>query len=742
MLSLSEGCVLAWPGAGDADGHLGWGARLDVFTAAPHDDVLKLLIQFAVLLAVARGLGEAASRADQPRVLGEILAGIILGPSVLSGMFGTFERWMVPESDTQGYLLEAVALIGAMLLMLITGMEMDLGLVRRHAATALGVSFGGIAFTFSTGFILGQLLPDSLLAQPDRRLVFALFMATAMSISAIPVIAKVLMDLNLMRRDIGQTIVAAGMSDDTIGWIILSIVIGMASGQATTWSSVAADIGGVAAFMVVSFTLGRWVAVRAVDFVQDRLRTEDRMLTLTVVLALGWAAVAQALHLEAVLGAFVCGIVLGQIPHLPAGVHQRLESMALAVFTPVFFGVAGLKVDIGRIVTDSTLALVAIVVIAVATFGKVAGTYAGARLIGRADHWTALSFGAGLNARGAMEIIIATIGLSVGVLTQDMFSIIVLMAMVTSLMAPTALRFTLARVTPKDEELRRLKREEIAAASIVSGFRNVLYPVRPGNGGAAPDRDLAVQVIEGLGAAGSLRVTLLAVTPPGDRARANATLERLERSMSKARVTRKVVESENVANAILDEAAREVDVIVLGAPRVEEHSEVLFNPMVDYVVRLAACASLIVRGSGTGAWPPRRILVPTNGSPASVRAGQVAFALANDETEVVALHVMTTPPDDELSSLNLRTQRQERLRAREVVRAMADQGTSMGVATRGRILRGLEPAAAILRVADEQPCDLIVVGTDLRPGSDRLYLGPAVERIIRQAECPVLVVNA
>jgi Kef-type K+ transport system membrane component KefB len=469
------------------------GARLDVFTAAPHDDVLKLLIQFGVLLAVARGLGEAASRAGQPRVLGEILAGIILGPSVLSGLFGTVERWMIPETATQGYLLEAIALIGAMLLMLITGLEMDLGLVRRHAATALGVSFGGIAFTFSTGFILGQLIPDSLLAQPDRRLVFALFMATAMSISAIPVIAKVLMDLNLMRRDIGQTIVAAGMSDDTIGWIILSIVIGMASGQATTWSSVAADIGGVAAFMVVSFTVGRWVAVRAVDFVQEKLRTEDRMLTLTVVLALGWAAVAQALHLEAVLGAFVCGIVLGQIPHLPVGVHHRLESMALAVFTPVFFGVAGLKVDIGRIASDSTLVLVAVAVIAVATVGKMAGTYAGARIIGRKDHWTALSFGAGLNARGAMEIIIATIGLSVGVLTQDMFSIIVLMAMATSLMAPTALRFTLARVVPEDEELARLRREEVTAASVVSAFRNVLYPVRPGNGVTAPDRDLAIQ---------------------------------------------------------------------------------------------------------------------------------------------------------------------------------------------------------------------------------------------------------
>ncbi len=342
-----------------------------------------------------------------------------------------------------------------------------------------------------------------------------------------------------------------------------------------------------------------------------------------------------------------------------------------------------------------------------------------------------------------MEIIIATIGLSVGVLTQDMFSIIVLMVMATSLMAPTALRFTLARVIPAEEELERLRREEMAAASVVSGFRNVLYPVRPGDGASSPDRDLAIRVIEALGAAGSVRVTALAVTPPGERAMAGPTLDRIEAGMERAKVLRKVVESDNVTHTILDEAAREVDLIILGAPRAEAQSEVLFNPLVDYVVRLAPCAAMVVHGATSEAqWPPRRIVVPTNGTPAAMRAGEVAFALATDETEVVALHVMTTAPDNDLTSLNLRGQRQDRLRAREVVRAMADLGTNMGVATRGRIIRGLEPATAILRVAAEQPCDLIVVGTDLRPGSDRLYLGPAVEKLIREAECPVLVVNA
>jgi Kef-type K+ transport system membrane component KefB len=214
----------------------------------------------------------------------------------------------------QGYLLEVVSLIGAMFLLLITGLETDLSLIRRHARTAIGVSFGGILVSFFTGFLLGQWLPDFLLSNQDDRLVFSLFVATAMSISSIPVIAKVLMDLNLMRRDVGQTIIAAAMSDDTIGWILLSVVVGLAGGQAVTAGSVLQTVGSVMAFMVLSFTLGRWFVKRALDFVQDRVVSRDSLLTLVVVLTFAWGAITQALNIEAVLGAFVMGILFNRTP--------------------------------------------------------------------------------------------------------------------------------------------------------------------------------------------------------------------------------------------------------------------------------------------------------------------------------------------------------------------------------------------------------------------------------------------
>ncbi len=228
---------------------------MDVFSSAPHHDIFLLVFQVAVLLLAARTFGEIVTRLGQPAVIGEILAGIILGPSLLSSAIPVFGELIIPQTEVQGYLLEVISLLGAMFLLLITGLETDIRLIKHHAKTAISVSLGGISVTFLTGFLLGMYLPEFLLADADERLVFSLFVATAMSISAIPVIAKVLMDMNLMRRDIGQTILAAGMSDDTIGWILLSIVAGIAAGDAVTTGTVLTTVGSVLAFLVLSFTL-------------------------------------------------------------------------------------------------------------------------------------------------------------------------------------------------------------------------------------------------------------------------------------------------------------------------------------------------------------------------------------------------------------------------------------------------------------------------------------------------------
>ncbi len=719
---------------------------IDVFTAAPHHDVLKLVFQIGILLFTARALGEIAGRLKQPSVVGEILAGILLGPSLLSSAFPALGHWIVPDTEVQGYLLEVVSLVGAMFLLLITGLETDLRLIRRHARTAIGVSLGGILVTFSSGFALGQHLPDFLLGDPDKRLTFALFIGTAMSISAIPVIAKVMMDLNLMRRDIGQTIIAAGMSDDTIGWILLSVVAGLAAGEAVTAGSVLQAVGSVAAFMVLSFTVGRWLVKRALDLVQDKAVSRDRLLTLVVVLTFVWGGITQALNLEAVLGAFVMGILFGTMPRLPVEVHQKLESISLGIFTPIFFAVAGLKVNLLNLL-EPRLLLIALVVIAIATLGKVVGTYIGARVVGRQGHWTSLAFGAGLNARGAMEIIIATIGLSLGILSQDMFSIIVLMAMATSLMAPSALRFVLARVTMSDEESQRLRREELALGSQLAQTSRVLLPVRLREGPGKFDLQHIEQgLINRLGS--NVAVTLLTISETGKRAQGVAFLNELSSFFPEQELSRRVLEGnrENAVDLILDEAAKDYDLIILGATEGDTSGGALFNPIIDRVMRLAPCPIMVVKAVDTlSHWPPKSILVPTNGSVASRQAAEVAFTLAQTPSEsssvrVRMLNVLTEEHTNGQVSAALHERRFDN--AYRIVDGLRELGEAQAIHTESTVRQGRSVAEVVLDIARKQHFDLIILGTDLRPGSERLFLGPSVESILEKSPCPVIIYNS
>src|SRR5690625_4319073 len=658
----------------------------EVFSAASHHDILALIIQIAVLLLAARGLGEIAQRLGQPSVVGEILAGILLAPSLLRSMRPAAGSWIAPQTAVQGYLLEVVSRIGVIFLLLITARESDLTRILRQARSAVGVSLGGVTLSFSAGSLVGWSMPATLLANPRQRLVFALFLATAMSITAIPVIAKVLMDLDLMRRDVGQTILAAGMTDDSIGWMLLSIVAGLAAGEAITAGTILAAVGRVVVFMIFSFTIGRWLVQRSLDFVQDEVRSRDRLLTLVVILTFTWGAITQALEIEAVLGAFVMGILFGQMPRLPLEVIRQLESVALGIFAPIFFAVAGLKVNVLDLLTPRLIGITLLVIL-IASFGKMVGAYTGSRLIGKRDHWTGVSLGAGMNARGAMEIIIATIGLQLGILSQDMFSIVVIMAVATSLMAPPTLRWALRRVVPEEQELERLRREELAAGSVVAGVRRVLIPVR-----FRPDQivshKIEAHLIERLQRQNPLAVTLLNVIEPGRRGEGSAFLERLSEDFRSVDLTRKVVEGLDPIESILDEAAKDYQLMILGATERGDRTEALFHPIVDQMVRLAPSATIVVRGGGETEreWPPKRLLIPTTGSSASRHAAEVAFLLATEPDEKI-LVLSVTQESSGLAQYGVDTPQRlrEMLARQQIVSDLVDYGRAQGARAHGKI---------------------------------------------------------
>lgn len=718
---------------------------MEIFTAASHQNVLALITQIAVLLFAARALGEIAQRFGQPSVIGEILAGVILGPSFLGKIFPSIHGIIIPGNPVQGYLLEAISLLGAIFLLLITGLETDISLIRRHARTAISVSFGGLSLTFASGFLLGQYLPDYLLTESSERLVFSLFIATAMSISAIPVISKVLIELKIIRRDISQTIIASGMTDDTIGWILLSIIAGLASGKTITAGSIFFSVSKVLLFMIISFTIGKWLVKKSLDFVQDKIKSADKFLTLTIIFTFIWGTITHLLHFEPILGAFVMGILFGQMPRFPHDVREKLQSIALGIFSPIFFAVAGLKVNLLYLL-DPNIFAIAIIVIIIATLGKVIGTYTGAKLIGRLDHWSALSFGAALNARGAMEIIVATIGLSLGILTREMFSIIVLMAVTTSLMAPTALRWILQHVKPSDEELKRLKQEELMLNSPIGRIHRVLMPVRDAKDleKSTSIQSIKLTLLKYLSISQQLSMTFLQVVPPHIKfdEPADQLPNNVLSKFEKQELIKRIIRNKNVTRPIIDEAKKEYDLLILGAAQPNKDSDTVFSTTIDSLTRFSPCTTMIVHANKiTPDWTLRKILVPTNGSLSAKHAAELAFLLAaGSQAQAIILNVVVKENSAPHQTHETVFERQLAMSHKmvESIKTLAD-GQNIPCAAEVRIAPSAD--AEILHLAQRENVDLIVLGTSVRIATDKLFLGPRIENILKSAPCPVAVLN-
>lgn len=722
-----------------------------------HHELLLLLLQLAVLLFAARGLGELMRRLDLPPVVGELLAGVVLGPSVFGLFLPQLQATIFPKSQIQADLISVVSWLGVLFLLVATGLETDLNLIISKGKTALFTSLGGILLPFASGFGLGMLLPASVLANPEHRLVFSLFMATAMSITAIPVIAKVLIDLKLIRRDIGQITLASGMTDDTIGWILLSVVAGLASSGTINFVSVATSVGGALVFLAIAFTVGRPAIAWILRWVDDKLGGVSASLSTVIIVALLAAALTHQLGIEAALGAFVTGILVGQAPRFSREAGHTLEVITASFLAPIFFAVAGLKVDLIKLFEPETLTI-GLIVLAIACLGKFVGVYLGSRLGGRLSHWEAIALGSGMNARGAMEIIVATIGLSLGVLTLQMYTIIVMVAIITSLMAPPLLRWALSKVKMGDEEVKRLQMEELASRSFIKSVRRVLVPTRGGT-----NVQLAAQLVSHMAQQNELEVTALYAecsdrpgkkkTPPNNSSAETAFAAVADEMHLPADLQTRVESGRDPAEVILREAAKGYNLLVLGATeqRTSRGDGSLFNSLVDRIVQEAPCPTLVVKSHlpvPEGEYCPieqqqiRHILVPTIGTEYSKHAVEVASTIAAQIGALVTLvHVVNLPQFDDfyvdqdnlLSAIDI---------AQQIVDQQADIGRGFGAQVNTAVLKGTSPEKEILNFARAEDVDLIVLGSNIRPITGRAFFGHRVDTLLRQASCPVAVVSS
>jgi Kef-type K+ transport system membrane component KefB len=417
----------------------------------PAHTLMVFLLQVGILLLLALLLGRLAQRWGMPAIVGELAAGVVLGPTLLANVAPDLSHWLFPQEAGQMHLLDAVAQIGVLLLVGFTGMHVDLKAVRKHGAKATGVSVAALVIPLGLGIWLGYMLPEWLRTENSERMVFALFLGVAMCVSSIPVIARILIEMRLMHRTVGQMVLVVGTVDDAIGWLLVSVVAAMATTGVHT-GELSLSLLYLALVVLFAATVGRFL-VNAALLAAARTGVRSMPLTVVVVLIMLSGAGTHALELEAAFGAFLCGILVGSSKSFEATHLEPLNTTVLGVLAPLFFATAGLRMDL-TVLAESDIVLWTLAAVAIAVLGKFLGAFVGA-IFSRMNRWEALALGAGINARGAIQIIIAMVGVRLGLLTTEMYSIIMLVAVLTPLMAPPILRFAVARIENTAEEQMR-----------------------------------------------------------------------------------------------------------------------------------------------------------------------------------------------------------------------------------------------------------------------------------------------
>jgi Kef-type K+ transport system membrane component KefB len=408
-------------------------------------EIITLFLALSTLLVTARVLGEGAKRLNQPAVLGEICAGILLGPTVLGTLVPGWTALLFPHTGRSGLVLDGLVTLGAALFLMVAGMEVNLSAVWKEGKPALLVSLMGILFPFSLGFAAAWFTPGLLGYQESiPLLVFALFFATALSISALPVIVKTLMDLHLYHSPLGTITVTAAIFNDLVGWLIFAVVLSLmettpghrfGTGQ-TLWLTLS--------YAACMLTVGRWLIHRVLPWLQAYTSWPGGVLTFVLALGLMGAAFTEWIGVHALFGPFFVGVAAGDSAHLREHTRSIISEFVSGLFAPLFFASIGLQVNFAAHF-DGGLVLV---VFLIACLGKVVGCGLGARWSGiaAAEAW---ALGFAMNSRGAMEIVLGLLALQQGMIPRELFVALVVMALATSLLSGPMIQRLLGRTTPQ-----------------------------------------------------------------------------------------------------------------------------------------------------------------------------------------------------------------------------------------------------------------------------------------------------
>jgi Kef-type K+ transport system membrane component KefB len=397
-------------------------------------DFVKFSLQIAVMLGCALFFGQIMRRLRQPAVVGEMFGGILLGPTFFGAVAPVIFAWLFLTSAEVAIAREASIKLGMLFFLFIAGMEVNLADLRRVGRRAISIGLVGTLLPIAVGVGLVYLLPRAFWGPTVQRhfFSFALFIGMNLANSANPVIARILMDLGLLKGEIGTLIMTATIVDDLINWTLFAIILSdIAPPDSNTSASLPVSIALVLVFFFVTLGVGRWVGPRFLNRARSYVAWPTGFIALTALVILAAASVAEGLGIHAFLGAFLAGAALGGEDQEWREAHDVISHFVLSFFAPIYFVSMGMATNF---LTNFDWILVLLLLV-VACVSKVGSVLLGARLAGMPLNREAWAIGFGLNARGATGIILASVGLANEVIDDRIYVAIVVMALVTSLMS-------------------------------------------------------------------------------------------------------------------------------------------------------------------------------------------------------------------------------------------------------------------------------------------------------------------
>lgn len=700
--------------------------------------LLLTLLALAVIWVVGRTGGELARRARQPEVLGELLAGFVLGPSVLGAALPSLQSSLF-TTHAVSLVLSGFSWVGALLLLLAAGLEVDLAILRSQ--TRPGVL--AAAFAIIPSLVVGTAFAWFALGRHSST---AAYLGVVLSVTGVSVAAKILMERGTLRREYAQVILAAGVGSEVLVWLMISVMSSLHGGSPAL--AFLRSLLFATGFLLLMMTAGRRLIFWAMRRVSDLAWIIKGQLTLVLVLTFMAAAATQALGLHALLGAFVVGVILAQSPRVSRPLLENMQTLTVGMFATIFFVLAGTRVDIFRLGHPSALLLV-VALFVVATGVKVGFAGLGARL-GGLRPWESSLVGVGLNLKGGTDIIVAIIGTELGLFSVSAYTMYAVVAMATVLVSPPVISWMERRAPPGEVESNRLIREQAAALAYVPNVERVIVPITPS---LLPT--LAASLMQSVASAKSeagqtFDIAELAIERSnGSRAQDKAE-ETVAESLEKVGGGERVEVTKRRADVtgalkVIQEAAGDFDLIALGARPPRRRSgvftlgrlqdRIIDDAGVDVVVAIDHEAETFDQSA------VRHILVATNGMEYSMDAGDLAGAIAFAAKAEVTLLYVVQPAVGEMHW----RQRERNLVLHTTARSVDELAFRLGrygVPIHKEVRVGESVPEAILHELDRGAYDLLVMGGVDRGRDGRIYLGHTIESVLTRGRVPsVLLIS-